>query len=214
MNTASQQQYMVHQIQLTSEESKAINKLGWDEAVATMPRVKAYMATMCHGAEKFVPEFWASYRHVSTITATGLEDVFKVGNIGPEEQIKRLASMHSVSVGNIVQLGGLFWMVNPEGFKEITDSMPTPAQDHTDPQRYAIIDSTNIREVSAYMPSNYKVAGIVKVGGSKPRILIYGTDNAGWTMDGYVLPRLGSGWIFGEETDSLNALALQATIEV
>jgi hypothetical protein len=30
-------------------------------------------------------------------------------------------------------------------------------------------------------------------------VIIAGTDYAGWTLDGYVLPRLASGLMFGEE---------------
>lgn len=49
-------------------------------------------------------------------------------------------------------------------------------------------------EVSAYLPRNYKVLG--ETGGA---ILIEGRDNAGWTLDGYVIPRLGSGLITARE---------------
>ena len=43
------------------------------------------------------------YTHVSNITAENLEDVFHVGNMGPEENIERLSRMYSVSVGDIVE---------------------------------------------------------------------------------------------------------------
>ena len=42
------------------------------------------------------------YTHVSNITAESLENVFTVGNMGPEENIERLSRMYSVSVGDIV----------------------------------------------------------------------------------------------------------------
>jgi hypothetical protein len=41
------------------------------------------------------------YTHVGNITANDLEDVFNVGNIGPEENIERLGRMSSLSVGEI-----------------------------------------------------------------------------------------------------------------
>ena len=49
-------------------------------------------------------------------------------------------------------------------------------------------------QVSAYLPSNYSAA-ILRSG----EIDITGIDIAGWTLDGYVIPRLASGLIFAEE---------------
>jgi hypothetical protein len=54
------------------------------------------------------------------------------------------------------------------------------------------------RMVGQYMPSNYRVLAIV-VTDSPGYVLIGGTDNAGWTLDLYVLPRLQSGMIYGCE---------------
>ena len=49
-----------------------------------------------------------------------------------------------------------------------------------------------IRErVDAYMPSNYVT--IMHTGS----LFVIGRDSAGWTLDGYVLPRLASGGVFG-----------------
>ena len=45
-------------------------------------------------------------------------------------------------------------------------------------------------EVAKYLPYNYEV-----VGETDTEILITGEDDAGWSLDGYVIPRLGSGWI-------------------
>lgn len=48
--------------------------------------------------------------------------------------------------------------------------------------------------VAAYLPGNYHLAK------SEPgEILIAGYDNAGWTLDGYVIPRLASGMIYARE---------------
>ena len=48
--------------------------------------------------------------------------------------------------------------------------------------------------VQRYLPSNYS-AMILRPG----EIDITGTDIAGWTMDGYVIPRLASGLIIAKE---------------
>jgi hypothetical protein len=63
--------------------------------------------------------------------------------------------------------------------------MPKSAQ----PRRFAVVtsSSTSLATVQRYLPGNY---GAREVGGT---VLISGTDNAGWTLDGYVIPRLASG---------------------
>ena len=62
------------------------------------------------------------------------------------------------------------------------------------PTRYALVNTPDSERVAPYLPSNYRVIGETEDG-----TLISGTDNAGWTMDDYVLPRLASGLHFGHE---------------
>lgn len=50
------------------------------------------------------------------------------------------------------------------------------------------------RVVDRYMPGNYSVTGA-----DREWVYIEGTDNAGWTLDGYVIPRLASGMIWAKE---------------
>jgi hypothetical protein len=118
MNTHKTTQFQLHQVHITSFLSNEMNRLGFKDAAATYTKVAAYLGIM-HGTQGFKPEFWADYAHVATITAENLEGVFEVGNIGPEDKIKRHLPMHSVSVGDIVSLGGVYWMVEPCGYKEI-----------------------------------------------------------------------------------------------
>jgi hypothetical protein len=42
------------------------------------------------------------YTHVANIHASNFEEVFEIGNIGPECDIERLERMHSVSVGDVI----------------------------------------------------------------------------------------------------------------
>lgn len=49
-------------------------------------------------------------------------------------------------------------------------------------------------QVQNYLPHNYKAYS-----GFNDCILIEGYDNAGWTLHGYVIPRLSSGLIFAKE---------------
>jgi len=55
--------------------------------------------------------------------------------------------------------------------------------------------------IERYLPGNYQVVGNGKDIDGRDFVLIEGEDNAGWTMDDYVLPRLASGLWFGEEID-------------
>ena len=76
-------------------------------------------------------------------------------------------------------------------------------------QREAIVTggARNLDEVRAYLPSNYQADEVivnrtdwaVEPYRQEVRILIHGEDMAGWTLDGYVIPRLASGLIFAEE---------------
>ena len=62
--------------------------------------------------------------------------------------------------------------------------------------RYAKIKSTQPDAVADYLPSGYKV-----IAKTSRTVWIEGEDDHGWTLDGYVLPRLASGLHFGVETD-------------
>ena len=47
--------------------------------------------------------FLAHYNKVSEIVADDLDEVFEIGNIGPEDKITRLDRMHSISVGDVIE---------------------------------------------------------------------------------------------------------------
>ncbi len=48
--------------------------------------------------------------------------------------------------------------------------------------------------VKAYLPHRYHVVEI-----TEHATIIEGEDFCGWTLDGYVIPRLNSGWFHCEE---------------
>jgi hypothetical protein len=85
----------------------------------------AYMArleTTFKGSLGYKAEHSQYYKPVCNIDAEDLNGVFQIGNIGPEERITRLAPMHSVSVGDIIEdPAGTQYMVNSFGFKELTN---------------------------------------------------------------------------------------------
>jgi hypothetical protein len=63
--------------------------------------------------------------------------------------------------------------------------------------RQAVVSSdVNLDTLNRYLPVNYHA--YVSDGGV---VMIVGHDVAGWTLDGYVIPRLASGLIFAQELD-------------
>jgi hypothetical protein len=63
-------------------------------------------------------------------------------------------------------------------------------------QRFAIVYHDRPDTVARYLPANYSVLRV-----SPDEVLIGGADVHGWTLDGYVIPRLASGLIRAEEVD-------------
>ena len=96
--------FAVYQIQLTEEQRAIVNAKGHD----AVPAQKAKLdMTMDFGGSKIgglASDAWDAgyYTHVANITADNYNDVFEIGNIGPEQNIERLARMSSVSVGDII----------------------------------------------------------------------------------------------------------------
>ncbi|KPL26820.1 MAG: hypothetical protein AMJ72_12295 [Acidithiobacillales bacterium SM1_46] len=72
--------------------------------------------------------------------------------------------------------------------------------------RIAIAATGKTKEVAQYLPNNYKVIGRTC---DNTGTIIVGVDNAGWTMDDYVIPRLGSGMIYCEEVVEIDGLDLK-----
>lgn len=72
-------------------------------------------------------------------------------------------------------------------------------------KRIAVVtNARDAKQLWAYLPQNYNIIGGDLGEPGKPVYLIAGTDVAGWTLDGYVIPRLASGTIFAIEiTDEL-----------
>lgn len=80
------------------------------------PKVEASSRAMFDGYDAVDMHY---YEHVANIEAENLDDVFRIGNIGPESAIERLAPMHSVSVGDLIKDGkNGMWSVEPIGFKD------------------------------------------------------------------------------------------------
>lgn len=81
----------------------------------------------------------------------------------------------------------------------------------TPAKRYAVIRGhgrDKLDTIRRYMPSNFTADCD---GGD---IWISGTDSAGWTLDGYVIPRLASGLYFAKEVVPMPGLTAKRTAHV
>lgn len=73
--------------------------------------------------------FLKAYKEVCAIEAKDLDEVFEIGNIGPEEKIERFDRMHSISVGDVIKTETHeCYVVTPVGFKRIPMSSPNGRQ--------------------------------------------------------------------------------------
>ena len=111
--------YQIHQVQLTDAEVDKINAEGHDAVERHAMKLKMSFSEDAGGiASRMYGHGF--YDHVANITADSLEGVFHTGNMGPEENIERLAQMSSVSVGDLVIAeNGDKHVVANTGFKEV-----------------------------------------------------------------------------------------------
>lgn len=79
--------------------------------------------------------------------------------------------------------------------------------------RLAIAKTGKSKQVADYLPNNYRVIGRTL---DNNGTLIIGVDDHGWTLDEYVIPRLGSALIHCEEVfeiDGLNIKQLELNLQ-
>ena len=80
-----------------------------------------YLDTTMNPTARSIEKASGLYAKVAEIDAEDFEEVFQIGNMGPEEKITRINPMHSVSVGDIVKCeDGLTKFVAPFGFKSVS----------------------------------------------------------------------------------------------
>lgn len=71
--------------------------------------------------------------------------------------------------------------------------------------RIAIARTGKSKDVAQYLPNNFKVLGrTLDARGT----IIVGVDDHGWSLDAYVIPRLGSALIACEEVFEINGLTI------
>ena len=113
-------QFKLYQIHLTDAEIDLINAEGHDAVHKQSLKLDMNLRKNDTGMVASDAFNRGYYTHVSNITADDLNGVFHTGNMGPEENIERLSSMYSVSVGDIVEdETGKQSVVASFGFKDV-----------------------------------------------------------------------------------------------
>lgn len=80
--------------------------------------------------------------------------------------------------------------------------------------RFATVrNARDAKQLWAYLPTNYNIVGGDIGEPGKPVYVIGGRDVAGWTLDGYVIPRLASGLIQAEEVAPALVAEIQRQVE-
>ena len=115
--------YTVHQINLTDAQVDEVNRGG--RAAGEYPDFyQRYLQTTMCNSPKAVYAAWhaGDYAPACRIQADSLDDVFEIGNIGPEKRIERLGVMHSVSVGDVIEdEHGNYHFVAALGFEDLDE---------------------------------------------------------------------------------------------
>jgi hypothetical protein len=109
--------YTIFQINLTDAQIDEVNTAKGDYPEFYAKKLR----TDCSPTVAAILDAFDMYKPVAKIEAENLEQVFHIGNAGPEEKIERLDQMHSVSVGDMVfdPRTGIYHYVESFGFGEL-----------------------------------------------------------------------------------------------
>jgi hypothetical protein len=90
-------------------------------ALFQLPEESKFIRDLYFMSAKEIAVISDEYRMVALIDGETLDDVFSIGNMGPESKIERVEPMHSVSVGDIIQdvIDNKTFVVAKYGFEEI-----------------------------------------------------------------------------------------------
>jgi hypothetical protein len=104
----------IYQFHLTQEDIDLLNKEGWSASEKTM-------AFADKGMGKIDPTQWFhAYDHVATVDATDLGEAFRLTNLWEKpELVQKHAQMSSVSVGDVLEMDGKFYLVANCGFETV-----------------------------------------------------------------------------------------------
>jgi len=108
----------VYQNQSTYSHHDEINELGWSGAMKKHEGVKVHLETTSDGSENWKPEWFKHYNHVADIAVDDLDAAFHAMNVWTDD-VTTLVKCHSMSVGDILEHDGKFFMVDRYGFKRV-----------------------------------------------------------------------------------------------
>ena len=90
--------YRIMQINMTQEQVDEVNR-----SKGVYPELyQKREATLFRPSADAILDAWDHYETAAYIKADDLDEVFQIGNIGPEDNIERMGPMHSISVGDVI----------------------------------------------------------------------------------------------------------------
>ena len=115
--------FTVYQLDVSREVYDTVNRVGHTEAFKLFPVWKLRMDLQLQFDNKteLTDEEIGYFKPVCIIHCRTVDEVFHIGNMGPENQIDRLAQMHSVSVGDVIvnNENNQAYLVQPVGLTKI-----------------------------------------------------------------------------------------------
>jgi len=109
--------YRIMQINMTQEQVDEVNR-----SKGVYPEwYQKREATLFRPSADAILDAWDHYETAAYIKADDLDEVFQIGNIGPEDNIERMGPMHSISVGDVIVDTGynVAWYVDSFGFGQL-----------------------------------------------------------------------------------------------
>ena len=109
--------YRIMQINMTQEQVDEVNR-----SKGVYPEwYQKREATLFRPSADAILDAWDHYETAAYIKADDLDEVFQIGNIGPEDSIERMGPMHSISVGDVIVDTGynVAWYVDSFGFGQL-----------------------------------------------------------------------------------------------
>ena len=106
--------YRIMQINMTQEQVDEVNR-----SKGVYPEwYQKREATLFRPSADAILDAWDHYEIAAYIKAADLDEVFQIGNIGPEDNIERMGPMHSISVGDVIvdTFYNVAWYVDSFGF--------------------------------------------------------------------------------------------------
>ena len=116
--------FNIFQFKISREAADRINEVGFEGDLGEFAiEAKITRDVGCFGSERWEPAMAAKFNLVAKCEASNLEDVFHMGNgYGDQSKFERIANMHSLSVGDLVECvdTGDMLMVDPAGWTSVS----------------------------------------------------------------------------------------------